>query len=69
MNLQDVKAGQAVIIEAKSEFFSFVDGWHGRIAPPPMGPLNNGLVVVQCTRADGVKTFTVPPAELVLSVG
>lgn len=63
MQLEDVKPGDAVIITAKTDFFAFVDGWHGKVAG-----LNNGLVVVECVRVDGLKTFYVPADQLTLSV-
>ena len=63
MTLEDCKPGQAVIITAKDEFFAFVDGWRGTITG-----LNNGLIVVECARIDGVKTLFVPADQLMASV-
>lgn len=63
MQLEHVKAGDAVIITAKGDYFAFVDGWSGTVAG-----LNNGLVVVECARVDGLKTFFVPADQLTLSV-
>lgn len=63
MRLEDIKPGDAVLITAKDEYFAFVDGWRGTVAG-----LNNGLVVVECVRVDGLKTLFVPAAELTLSV-
>jgi uncharacterized protein YkvS len=63
MKLEDVKPGDAVIITAKNDFYRFVDGWRGTVTG-----LNNGLVVVECARVDGLKTFYVPADELTLSV-
>lgn len=71
MRAEDVRAGQAVLIVARGDFYAFVDGWHGRIATDPATgtPFNAGGVRVECQRADGVKTFFVPADELALSVG
>jgi hypothetical protein len=63
MRLEDVKPGDAVLITAKDEYFAFVDGWRGTVTG-----LNNGLVVVECARVDGLKTLFVPADELALSV-
>lgn len=63
MTLADCIPGRAVIVTAKDEFFAFVDGWTGRIAG-----LNNGLVVVECARVDGLKTLFVPADQLMASV-
>jgi hypothetical protein len=63
MRLEDVKPGDAVLITAKGEYFAFVDGWRGTVAG-----LNNGLVVVECARVDGLKTLFIPADELTLSV-
>lgn len=63
MRLEDVKPGDAVLITAKDEYFAFVDGWRGTVAG-----LNNGLVVVECARVDGLKTLFIPADELALSV-
>lgn len=63
MRLEDVKPGDAVIITAKDEYFAFVDGWRGTVTGN-----NNGLVVVECARVDGLKTFYVPADQLTLSV-
>lgn len=64
MIASDLRVGDSVLIQAKSDFFAFVDGWHGVFTG-----WNNGLAVVRCARPDGIKTFFVPPDQLVLSVG
>lgn len=64
MRLDQLKAGDAVVICAKGDFFAFVDGWRGTFAG-----VNNGLAEVRCVRADGVKTLFVPPDQLALTVG
>lgn len=63
MKLEEIKPGDTVLITAKDEYFAFVDGWRGTVTG-----LNNGLVVVECARVDGVKTLFVPADELTLSV-
>lgn len=63
MRLEDIKPGDAVLVTAKDEYFAFVDGWRGTVVG-----LNNGLVVVECARVDGIKTLFVPADELTLSV-
>ena len=63
MRLEDIKPGDAVLITTKDEYFAFVDGWRGTVAG-----LNNGLVIVECARVDGLKTLFVPADELTLSV-
>lgn len=56
-------ADDKVIITAKDEFFSFVDGWRGTVTG-----FNNGLVEVCAIRPDGRTTLYVPADQLVLSV-
>lgn len=51
--------GEKVIIRAKGGFYAYVDGWDGIV-----DGYNNGLVVVRCVRADGVKTLFVKPDEV-----
>lgn len=70
MKREDVRPGAGVLIEAKDEFFAYVNGWHGRVSSNPHYPggWNNGFVVVECARADGLKTFFVPADQLAASV-
>lgn len=64
MDLQDVKPGDTVLIDAtKDPQWAFVDGWRGKVTG-----YNNGLVVVECHQVDGLKTLFVPPKLLTLSV-
>lgn len=63
--LHDFKPGDRVIITAKDDFFSFVDGWRGQVTG-----FNSGLVVVVCKSMEGEppamvdKTFFVPADQL-----
>lgn len=64
MELHEVKPGDTVLIDATKEpDWGFVDGWRGKVTGH-----NSGLVVVECERVDGLKTFYVPPRLLTLSV-
>lgn len=64
MELQDIKPGDTVLIDAtKDPQWSFVDGWRGKVTG-----INNGLLIVECDRVDGMKTLFVPARLLTLSV-
>lgn len=60
MRLDDVRAGQRVIIQADDSFYAYVDTWTGFVRG-----INNGLVQLDCLNPDGqpVQLF-VPPAEI-----
>lgn len=58
-----IRTGDPVMITAHDDFFSFVDGWCGRVEG-----WNNGLAVVHCQRPDGLKIFFVPPEQLAINI-
>lgn len=55
--------GDNVLICAADEFYSFVDGWIGKVTG-----FQSGCVEVTCDRLDGVKVLFVPEAQLMLSL-
>ena len=52
--------GDKVVIRAVDAFFSFVDGWHGRVS----GYMPEGYCKVVCQHSEGEKVFFVPDAQL-----
>ena len=63
MDHSRIRTGDAVIITAHDEFFSFVDGWRGRVKG-----WQAGHAVVVCDRPEGELTFFVPPEQLALAL-
>lgn len=55
--------GDRVVVDAKDDFYAFVDGWRGTVVG-----FNGGAVEVHCARPDGMKVLFVTPENLVLSV-
>lgn len=55
--------GDRVVIDARDDFYGFVDGWRGTVTG-----YNGGAVEVQCARPDGMKVLYVTPENLRLSV-
>ncbi|OCS48830.1 hypothetical protein [Ralstonia pickettii] len=53
------RLGKRVLIVAKDDFYSFVDGWTGYVSG-----YASGGVWVDCVREDGTKSFLVPAEQL-----
>lgn len=70
MDAASFRVGDRVVITAKDDFYSYVDGWRGAVAG-----LNNGLVTVHVpgkqvgpTGPTPLLTFFVPADQLALTV-
>jgi len=61
--LHDLKPGDRVIINAKDDFFAYVDGWRGQVTG-----FNSGLAVVVCQHEGIEKTFFVSADQLVFDL-
>jgi hypothetical protein len=71
--LSKFRAGDKVRVEAKGDFYGFIDGWPGVVAAVGPKPANachsqipEGYACVEVER-DGTKQFLVPFDELVFS--
>lgn len=53
------RTGNRVLIAARDDFYSYIDGWTGYVSG-----FASGCVWVECMREDGTKSFLVPPDQL-----
>lgn len=58
-----IQTGDKVMITARDEFYSFVDGWCGVVAG-----WQAGCAEVHCSRPDGIKVLLVPAEQLILNI-
>lgn len=62
-SINTFEPGDRVVINARDDFYGYVDGWRGTVTG-----FNGGAVEVQCMRSDEVKTLYVPADQLALTV-
>lgn len=73
--LSQFRTGDAVLIEARDEFYGYVDGWKGRVVAVGPKPSNachyqvpGGHAIVEIEKGEGPLHLLVPFDQLRLSV-
>lgn len=62
--LSGFHVGDHVVVEAKDEFYAYIDGWRGRVTGHEAG-----CVRIEVAHEGLQKVFLVPADELTLTVG